>query len=437
MSVRATGTTASRARIVVHDYTGHPFQVQLSRELARRGHHVLHAFSAEFQTPKGDLTRRPGDPDSFDFAPISLGRPFAKHTYLERRFQELEYARHAAGLFERFAPDVVISSNTPTEAQRVLQRRLQRLGAAFVFWMQDVYSLAVERLLARRSRLLGRAVGWRYRQIEKATLRASEATVVISPDFEAILGEWGIDQARVTTIPNWAPLGEITARPKDNVWSRQHGLAGTPCYVYSGTLGLKHQPHLLSELARAAQPLPVVVVSEGVGANWLAAERARGGLENLRLLPFQPYEAMSDVFATADVLLAVLERDAGVFSVPSKILSYLCAERAILAAVPGENLSARIVRGSGAGVVVDPDDSQGFLGSAMQLMQDDTRRREHARCAGEYARDHFDIRTIADRFERVTAAALGARGTLKTGGRAYDVRDTGAEIPTDALGEHP
>ena len=46
-------------RIVVNDYSGHPFQIELSRELARRGHKVLHLYSAEFQTPKGDLIRKP------------------------------------------------------------------------------------------------------------------------------------------------------------------------------------------------------------------------------------------------------------------------------------------------------------------------------------------------------------------------------------------
>lgn len=393
------------SRIIVHDYTGHPFQVQLSRALAHRGHAVLHAFSADFQTPKGDLAKRPDDPASFDVAPLTLGRPFAKHTYVRRRFQELAYGRLAADRFDQFAPDIVISSNTPTEAQRHIQRRAQRAGATFVFWMQDIYSIAVEQLLARRHWLLGRVVGWRYRQIERATVRASDATVVISPDFEPILQGWGVAADRMTTIPNWAPFGEIVAHPKDNPWSRRHGLANTPCFLYAGTLGLKHQPQLLSSLARAVRPTPVVVISEGVGASWLAAERERGGLENLRLLPFQPYEAMSDVLGTADVLIAVLERDAGVFSVPSKILSYLCAERAVLAAVPGENLSARIVQGCGAGVVVDPADEEQFVRAAKDLITSEERRRMYGLGAHAYASQHFDVELIADRFEQVMWAA--------------------------------
>src|ERR1700684_4696664 len=35
-------------RLVIHDYSGHPGQVHLSRELARRGHHVEHQYCASY-----------------------------------------------------------------------------------------------------------------------------------------------------------------------------------------------------------------------------------------------------------------------------------------------------------------------------------------------------------------------------------------------------
>ena len=35
-------------RILVHDHSGHPFQAELSRELARRGHVVTHSFATGY-----------------------------------------------------------------------------------------------------------------------------------------------------------------------------------------------------------------------------------------------------------------------------------------------------------------------------------------------------------------------------------------------------
>ena len=67
----------------------------------------------------------------------------------------------------------------------------------------------------------------------------------------------------------------------------------------------------------------------------------------------QPFDAYPDVLATADVLIAFVEVDAGAFSLPSKVLSYLCAERAIVLSVPKKNLASRIVVKSGAGLLAE------------------------------------------------------------------------------------
>ena len=84
-------------RIVVHDYSGHPFQVQLSRELARQGHEVLHLFSASFPTPKGALLKLLDDPPSFEVEGIGLNEPFDKYTNFPRwRRQEIGYGKTAA-----------------------------------------------------------------------------------------------------------------------------------------------------------------------------------------------------------------------------------------------------------------------------------------------------------------------------------------------------
>ena len=130
---------------------------------------------------------------------------------------------------------------------------------------------------------------------------------------------------------------------------------------------MKHNPDLLLGLAlqyRGDPSVLVVVVSEGIGAEWLRKESAARGLDNLLLFPYQPFAMLPDLLASGDVLVSVLEEDAGVFSVPSKVLSYLCAGRALLLAVPAENLAARLVRENHAGLTVAPADKTGFLRAA-------------------------------------------------------------------------
>ena len=145
------------------------------------------------------------------------------------------------------------------------------------------------------------------------------------------------------------------------------------------------------------------MVSEGLGAEWLARER--GDLANLVLLAFQPFEQVAETLASADVLVAILEPDAGAFSVPSKVLTYFCAGRPILAAIPPENLAARVILRQDAGRVVAPTDERAFLAAASALASDPGLRAHLGKNGLDYARKTFDIGAIGARFEAILESA--------------------------------
>lgn len=391
-------------RILVHDYSGHPFQVQLSRALAARGHEVHHIHASFFPTPKGPLARRADDPPNLQIAGLELGEGFAKYAFVKRVRQEMTYGRLMAREVDRIRPDVVISSNMPLDPQARLARACRDARAGFVFWLQDIYAVAIDRIMRRRLPVLGAAIGARYLKLERRLLREADAVVAITADFLPILDDWGVARERVEVIENWAPLDDMPPRPRRNPWSAEHGLDGKLVFLYSGTLGLKHNPALLLALAHRMSARPdsrVVVISEGPGAHWLATHKDSLPADNLLLLPFQPFARMPESLASADVLTALLEADAGVFSVPSKVLTYFCAARPILAAMPQENLSARSIVRAGAGVVVAPGDEKGFCDSAERLAADPDLRQRLGAAARAHAETHFRIGDIADRFEHL------------------------------------
>jgi glycosyltransferase involved in cell wall biosynthesis len=397
-------------RLLVHDYSGHPFQVELSRALAGRGHEVHHFYASFFQTPKGPLARRDRDPPNFHIAGHDLGEPFAKYSFLKRVRQEIAYGRLMAREVVRLKPDVVISSNMPLDPQARLLRACRATDAAFVFWLQDIYAVAIDRILSRRLPIAGAAIGARYKRLERRLLRDADCVVAITADFLPIIDQWRVERGRIEVVENWAPLAEMPVRPRRNAWSTEHGLDDKLVFLYSGTLGLKHNPALLLGLAHRLGARPdarVVVVSEGPGADWLAAHKVALPADNLLLLPFQPFARMPDVLGGADALLAVLEAEAGVFSVPSKVLTYMCAARPILAAMPEENLAARTLLRSGAGLVVGPDDEAGFCAAAERLADDAELRARLGSAGRAHAESHFRIDEIATRFQRICARAKG------------------------------
>jgi colanic acid biosynthesis glycosyl transferase WcaI len=392
-------------KILVHDYSGHPFQIQLSRALAGRGHDVHHVYSASFQTPKGPLAQRPSDPAALAIRGLQLRGEFAKYSFVRRARQEHDYARLLLDVIDAYRPEVVLSGNAPPLVQYTAARVCRRRGIRFAFWVQDLYGVAIRRLIGRRWAGAGGVVAAAFERLERRALRDSTNVIAITRDFLPVFSEWSIPSEITSVIPNWAPVDELPPVPKVNPWSQRMGLAERPCVLYSGTLGLKHNASMFVAMAeRLPADHMVVVVSQGLGADELERERTRRRLENLRVLGFQPFEELPSVLATADVLVATLEADAATYSVPSKVLTYLCAGRPLLLGVPEDNLAARIVRENGAGIVVAPADVDAWCTEAQRLLADEPLRRRMAANARAYAEREFDIGRIAERFEAVLAA---------------------------------
>ncbi|WGF86751.1 glycosyltransferase family 4 protein [Marinivivus vitaminiproducens] len=413
-------------KIVVHDYAGHPFQVQLSRKLAERGYEVHHLYFAADATPRGALRRLPGDPDTLSIVPVSLATAFQKYALVKRVLQEAEYGRLVAATINEIAPDVLINANVPIAALTAIRRRckIPFPDRSFVIWLQDILSVGVGKLTREKLPLIGSLVGDAFHRAEKRNLNAADHIVCITQDFIPLLQGWRVDTGKCSVVENWAAIDEIRPFAGPSPWRKEHGLEGKRIVLYGGTLGFKHDPSLLIAAARALAADPacadvaLVVVAEGIGVDMLRAEKERHGLANLHLMPFQRYERLSEIFSQAEILLAVLSDNAGIFSVPSKVLGYMCAGRPILLSAPEENLATATVRRAGAGIGVRPGDHDGFVSHLTALLEEPGRAAELGRNARAYAERTFDIETIADRFEQIWLAEPAAETAPRTPRRA-------------------
>jgi colanic acid biosynthesis glycosyl transferase WcaI len=389
-------------RILVNDFCGHPFQIDLSRELANRGHQVWHVYFADNKsTPKGNTQSGGNGSSGCVVEGLHVSVPFAKHSIRSRRKADIAYGRAVAERVTAFEPDVVISANMPLDAQKILQEAARRQNAKFVFWLQDVYSSAIRFVLRKKVGRIGDMVSALYERMEKQLLKSSDAVICIAPSFAKLATEWGVEESRVAVIENWAPLGEIVPTAKDNAWSREHNVDSKFCFVYSGTLGMKHRPELLLALAEyleTREDACLVVVAAGAGADWLRehASSIRKGV--LTLLPFQPYDRLSEVLGASDVLIALLNSDAGSFAVPSKTLAYMCAGRPMMLAAPRNNHAAAVIERENAGLVISPESADDIVRAAGSLMDRTEARNQFAANARAYAEQSFDIVPIADRF---------------------------------------
>ena len=390
-------------KILVHDFAGHPFQMQLSKTLGERGNNVCHLYFAGDKGPKGtlqDMSFTNGG--SVKLVALGSEEGYEKGAFIKRVVKDLQY-RSIVSKFVRAGDfDVVISGNTPLWVQGGILRAAQSSGARFIFWCQDFYSIAVAELLKTKVGVLAKPVGKILEIWDKLQFARSDHIVHITDRFSEQTQAWGLSLDKTSVISNWGAIDELPLVEKQNNWRCEQGFDERPVVLYSGTLGLKHNPELICAAAKSSNA-HFVVVGFGLGYEELKKQR----LSNLTLLPLQRFEVFPEVLGSAELLVAVIEREAGTFSVPSKLLSYLCSGRPIVLAAPADNLASTILLESGAGIVVEPEDVAGFEAAVSELLADDGRREQMGLAARRYAEKNFDIEAVATNFEQVFYKALG------------------------------
>ncbi len=324
--------------------------------------------------------------------------------FFARQRNDIQTARATVKQLDTLNPDVVIGANNPLDVQAQIAKWCRERQRPFLFWLQDLRGMAMRSILQKRIPIFGRLVGKYYTILENRLLRQSSHVISITDEFCPYVLSTGISESQISVIHNWAPINRIPLRPKDNDWSRSVGLSTQRVVLYTGNLGMKHNPPYLLALCEALKDeadVTVAVVAEGTGANWLAKQAKESRVTNLFMHPFVSAALLPDVLGAADVCVALLEPDAGAYSVPSKIWTYLCGAKPLVLSIPRDNQAALIVGKIGAGISSNPGDEAQFVTNCLAMLSKNSEERaEIGRRGRLFAESNFEMDSIVQRVSR-------------------------------------
>ena len=179
---------------------------------------------------------------------------------------------------------------------------------------------------------------------------------------------------------------------------RAHGLEGKFIVAHSGNMGIKQGLDVVlgaAALSRDRTDIVYLLVGDGAVRRDLEAQAAALGLDNIRFMPLLPRPQFHELLAATDLSLITQQQSVADIVFPSKTVTLMTAGCPILASVnPGSEV-ARIVRQSGAGIVVAPEDPAQLVESIARLERDRSRLTQMSESGRRYAHEHWDeFRTL-------------------------------------------
>jgi colanic acid biosynthesis glycosyl transferase WcaI len=194
--------------------------------------------------------------------------------------------------------------------------------------------------------------------------RRSLYVVAQSGAMGAVIAARADVKDKIRVIYNWA-VGVPTEPLSDDVKPD-----GPFPIVYAGNIGTMQSLHTAIEAAViAAKSEPRVelwLIGGGVDKTRLQAVAEKFNAENVCFLPRVPDAELNAKLSKAGAFLLHLAKTNLVeFTIPSKSQFYLALGKPILAAVSGE--VGRIMRDSGAAIVVQPEDPQAMAEAMVKL----------------------------------------------------------------------
>jgi glycosyltransferase involved in cell wall biosynthesis len=266
---------------------------------------------------------------------------------------------------------IFVASTPPTQGfMAVLLKKCKKVP--LIYNLQDIFpDSMVGTGLTKKGSLL-----WKIgRKIENYTYQNADKIIVISEDFKQNIMKKGVPEDKIEVIYNWVDEKAVINIERDkNILFEKYGLDKNKFYVtYSGNIGLTQNMNMLVRVAdklRAKKDIHFVLIGEGVYKKNLLETIYKTKLDNMTVLPFQPYEDISHVFSLGDVDLVISKKNVGQNSVPSKTWNIMSAERPVLASFDENSELQRIIENNKVGIFVKADDEEGLINAILQLYTD-------------------------------------------------------------------
>lgn len=269
--------------------------------------------------------------------------------------------------------DVVVTKTDPPMLAVVGPLIKRMKGSHLIHWAQDLYPEVAEECGVLPK---GGALAGILRSFSTWAIRSHNLTLAVGRCMAERLVDRGIPPESIRIVPNVGIEGGIVPVPRGRSAFRDaNGIGDEFVIMYSGNMGRAHDFETVIGAARRLQELgeaQILFLFAGSGSeervlrNTVSAQK----LENVRFLPSQPEEVLSESLGIADLHLVTMKEGMTGLVVPSKFYGVMASARPTLFVGSKGAEVARMILEHGIGQVITPGDEATLVGAILRYRDD-------------------------------------------------------------------
>lgn len=197
-----------------------------------------------------------------------------------------------------------------------------------------------------------------WRKANKRIYNRAQHVYTIGIGMADCLSQY-MEKEKIKVVNCWPDRTNIQRVEKtENQFVKKQKLKGKFVVLYSGNMGNTHRMEILVDVAERLKEyndIVFILIGEGGKKKLIELKIKESGVENVRLLPYQPTGILSHSLSSADLGVITLDVTASNLSVPSKTFNLMQVGAALLVLGSGDCELGRMLVKYDMGRIFNPD----------------------------------------------------------------------------------
>ena len=246
--------------------------------------------------------------------------------------------------------------------------------------------------------------------LQRIVYKTSDRFFTLTEDTKKTLISLRVDKEKIHVIPNWfdnETIAEVAF--EHNTFAEEYKMDKNKHYIqYAGSIGVAYDFDTLLDVAillKDRKDIVFQLVGEGLFLDKVKKRIAEESIENVRLIPWQPLDRLSEVYSACTLQIVPLRNEVIRNSFPSKILPLMACSRVPVIAVEKDSFFYSDINSNCVGIATPLGDSKALADSICKLIDDNSLRHTYEANAKKYVYERYtadkNIKMMLAKFEEL------------------------------------